>query len=225
MPLIPPTPNWDASPLRCVYINDEWLSFIVGVLERAQSENWWDSDQQRGAQSVHRFADFFAQGDCNQMPTRTFQAEANIEHIEDQNVSGGGYSAGTQTYPLNFIATSDAAIIGLDDPNNHITLLAGRYYLTCTLAVISHATIVTNVQAYLRDTVNSNILLRSLSHRMAADQRGYLHMAGFFDLSGAHALEILFQASQARATNGLGLPSNFGTEVYAEIFIGKLWTS
>jgi hypothetical protein len=137
--------------------------------------------------------------------------------IEEQQVSGtngGTFTSGAwQTRVLNTEVTDTAGIAALSA--NRVTLSAGTYEarIRCPAgAVDGHQVRLQNI------TAGTTLLLggNEYSGNPASDFAfTTAFCSGVFTVAAAQQLEVQHRCGTTKATNGLGTPNSWGTEVYA----------
>lgn len=154
----------------------------------------------------------------------SFDVEVPLLHVRDektQNTAGGTFTSGAwRTRDLNTVKTNE--ILGASLASNQITLPVGTYEVegyAPALKVDGH-------QARLYDTTGAAVLITGTAEYSAA--AGYYAttrslLRGRFALTATSAIELQHRAQITEATDGFGGPANFGTEVFAEVLIRKVW--
>ena len=221
MTMTPPTADWNEAPLRCTSLNEAWLSFIVGQVLELEETRFWDSDQERATDQISAWLDDFILGECP--VAQTYEAYAEMRNEQSSGTAGGGYTSGVNAYPFNAGESSDDALIAADLAHDLFIALAGDYEADAYIQAVANVTNPTNFTLRVYDQTHSANLLLGMSQRFLADQRGTLHLHGFFTLSADADLVLNFSVSQTRATNGLGVAITDGvTEVYGIFQLKKL---
>jgi hypothetical protein len=141
---------------------------------------------------------------------------------EDQkaaNTAGGTATSGSWlTRVLNTEVFDD---IGIGLAANQLTLPAGIYRIECFAPFVASD----RSRMKLRDITNGVDLLFSNSQNGSSGNGAAImsHMAGLITLGASTVVELQYRVQTTRATNGLGVESNFGvTEIYSRILLTKL---
>ena len=154
---------------------------------------------------------------------RTVNVNNNIGYIkihEEQNsgTDGGTFTSGAwQTRVLNRIVNNDNNHASL--ANNQITLDRGSYeYNAMAPAALVgvHQLRLYNITTSAEMDVGSNAVAN-----VASTVTTHAFVNGKFTIEDATVFELQHRATTTRATNGLGLSSGWGTEVYAVIEFRK----
>ena len=144
-------------------------------------------------------------------------------HVRDEKpsgTSGGTFTAGTWlTRTLNTVKTNE--ITGASLSSNQFTLPAGTYYLEATAPVRG----VHSNQLRLRNITDAtDTLIGSTSFAQEDDDShgNFAHLKGKFTISATKVFELQHRGNDSRASDGLGVGSNFGTPaVFAEVLVWK----
>lgn len=148
---------------------------------------------------------------------------APLYHVRDEeanNTAGGGSSATTQhTRVLNTEVTAN--IDGASLSSNQVTLPAGTYFIIARAPAhqaAQHKVRWRNVSDSVTEIVGSSVL------GVAANNgHQHSHLSGEFTISAEKTFELQHYITSAKATDGLGVPTNSGdVEVYAEAYIWKI---
>ncbi len=214
----PPAVLWNDAPLRCLAVNEEWASHILGLLYIGEREAYWDSDEQVGQQGMAAIADALAIGDCEQLPMPIPIYHAR--HTEVQGTSGGGYVNGITQLPFD-----QAAQVGnnvADQGNDTWKMAVGQYHIRAKHVIVAHSTNNTNFRVSLnRSGVQ---LFEGGSTNLIANGRGFVFGDWIITCNDANDIwKLNLHADQARATNGLGQATNLvTTEVYGDLIIKRI---
>ena len=146
-------------------------------------------------------------------------------HIQDQKpqgTHGGTFTAGTwRTRDLNTVLTN--TITGASLAANQITLPAGKYYaegFATAYHVRQHVAILSAVSGDAKTLLTSNSgFIQTFTHPTQVTVHALF--SGCFDLSEESNIEIRHQCDTTHS-NGLGVASNFTTEVYSDIRIWRV---
>lgn len=144
-----------------------------------------------------------------------------VLHVRDEKtsgVAGGSFTSGAwRTRDLNQSKTN--TITGASLSSNQITLPTGSYWIDASAPAIkvdSH-----RVRLY-NTTASAEILLGTTEYAVnTVDAHTRSFVRGAFTLSGSSVLELQHRCTTTYNTNGFGLASGLGTEVYAEVVIWK----
>lgn len=60
----PPSVSPVDEPTVCLSINQEWVSYVLGLLWRAEREGYWDSDELTGIDGIQEIASNLVNGNC-----------------------------------------------------------------------------------------------------------------------------------------------------------------
>lgn len=70
MTISPPTTQFDEWPYKCVRLNETWISHLVGLIDPASKESYWDTGEEYEAtQQIERIILALAKGNCNMIGT------------------------------------------------------------------------------------------------------------------------------------------------------------
>ena len=133
--------------------------------------------------------------------------------------AGGTFTSGAdQTRPLNTLKRN--AIAGASLASNQITLPAGTYFADWW--AISFA--VGNNQTLLYNVTDAAVIERGETTTGGASIAVEVNSHGnaYFTLAAPKVLELRHRSASTTATNGMGNPAGFGTEVYADVKIWKV---
>lgn len=103
--------------------------------------------------------------------------------------------------------------------SNQITLAAGTYRALAHLG----GYYCDQHQGRLYNITDSALLLLGTSGYSPSNGSGWVthsFITGRFTIAGSKVLEVQHQSARTQATNGLGVPNSFGTEVYTTL---ELW--
>ena len=143
-------------------------------------------------------------------------------HVQDekaQNTAGGTFTSGAwRTRDLNTVKTNE--ITGASLASNQITLPAGTYYCEASAPTFR----ANQMQIRLYDITGSVVLALGTSTYSGSTTEAtpVSLIAERFTLSVESVVELQHQCQNTQATNGLGVPANLATEVYASIRIWKV---
>lgn len=146
---------------------------------------------------------------------------APLLHLQDQKSSGtagGGFTSGSwQTRTLNTEVTDE---IGSTLSSNQFTLPAGTYEIEANVPGYS-----CNVhQARLYNTTDAASVLIGTNAYSANGAYSITPslLNGRFTIAGTKTFELQHRCSFTKATDGFGLATSWGTEIYAEVRIRKV---
>lgn len=161
-----------------------------------------------------------------QSTTLTSAFGAQLVHVQDQkaaNTNGGACTSGAwRTRTLNTAITNE--VTGASLATNQITLPAGTYWVQAT----APGFFLGLHKAKLRNTTDgSDTLIGTSEYSPGAvvsdTSQSRSVITGRFTIAGSKVFEVQHQCSITNASNGFGVPSNFGVvEVYTDISIWKL---
>jgi hypothetical protein len=130
---------------------------------------------------------------------------------QSQNTNGGTFtSAAWRTRVLNTKRADVDGIIALS--NNQFTLPIGRWLVKWRAPVNS----VSRHQTLLYD-VTADVGMQFGTSSFASGSGDFSHGELVFDVAVAHAFEIRHRCQTSVSSTGLGVASNFGTEVYTTV--------
>ncbi|GAC1397722.1 MAG: hypothetical protein NVSMB60_08060 [Mycobacterium sp.] len=143
----------------------------------------------------------------------------NVQDQKLQGTNGGGFTMGVwQTRTLNTISTDSAGIASL--ASNQLTLPAGTYQ--CSISC--PAGFVQRHQARLQNITDAVTLLTGSSEYSGLTTGDQAWTRSFirdqFILAGTRALSVQHRCSTTNSTNGFGVESNFGPELYT---VAEFW--
>lgn len=136
-----------------------------------------------------------------------------------KNTAGGAFNnSDWRVRDLNTVSYNN--ILGASLASNQITLPAGKYHIYAS----APACLVAMHQAKLYNVSDSADVIVGTSER--AENGVYVQsrsiVEGIFEILASKVLELRHQCSTSAATNGFGMPNNFTTEVYSEVYIEQL---
>ena len=153
---------------------------------------------------------------------------AVLQNRQAQNTGGGTATQGSWgIVPLN-VEHEDADSIVDSTALPAFSLAAGTYRIeaTCPFHLCGNAQIrLYNVtDAAAQQNVGSADMLGSvtMSYSGGATTVNDSFLVGTFTIAGTKQLRLEYRVITTSATNGLGLPANFGVEVYAQVSITKI---
>lgn len=134
-----------------------------------------------------------------------------VSERQSQNTGGGTPTTGSwiaRVLNTTDVDTSGISILG----GNSLTLPAGTYH------VLAYGPFYQTEQTQLRlyDVTHSAVLLTSPTSYFGntSSVGGLCQLSGYITLTSSSSLQVQYQQSVNGQTNGLGLPGNFGPEVY-----------
>ncbi len=152
--------------------------------------------------------------------TSPFENMVHIQHKLNSGTNGGTFTSGSwQTRPLNTVITND--VTGASLSSNQITLPAGTYYLD------SHAKgfKVNNHQARWRNVSDGSTTLQASTEQCkdSADSAGTRSWCrGKFTIASQKTFELQHRCDTTNSGNGMGNPSGWGDEIFAEVILFKI---
>lgn len=213
MTITPPTPNWDSAPNVGICINEEWATFVSGLLAKGEAEEYWDSDQIHGAQGIRAIQEALF-GICGGMLMA--KRMVVVSHRPASGVAGGAAVLGLNQHTLNDLVGLD--LTGFSLAANTLTIPPGSYEFMAW-----HQYERATVTYFGRPVVRFEL--------PAVDHYGescYLSVAGVlmngfvvgsFVTAGQNAVKFFSWVSAASANiNTLGQPNTMGqAELYGQI--------
>jgi len=142
-------------------------------------------------------------------------------HVRDEKSAntGGGSTVTGSFLKRTLNATLTNEISGASISSSVITLPSGTYYINARVPFYGN---IAQVKVKLRNTSDStDVLLGSNSYHAASMINDYW-VIGRFTIASSKNFELQYQVALAVATEGLGHPANYGTEVYADCQIWKV---
>lgn len=76
MSLTRPAAAFDAEPRTCVTLNNDWISHIIGLVDRASKDWYWETDKFEATQEIEKILRAFVFGNCEPSMIGTVQAYA-----------------------------------------------------------------------------------------------------------------------------------------------------
>lgn len=210
-----PTPT--ASPFEDA---QQYIALLLGAidLELDRADAWEDAEANTALGYIE---------DLKQYIMLNFGATAQgvsmdyvrLSHTLPNNTNGGSTISGSwQTRPVNTKNTDDSNICTLSD--NEFTLAAGTYDFLAS-GVFYNDSNFQRMRLYNVDDATTLILGETLRYGQTGNVTIQNTIRGRFTLGTAKTLRLEYRIGTARATDGLGLRSNYGVdEVYA---IVELW--
>lgn len=143
-------------------------------------------------------------------------------NTQAQNTGGGTTATGSwQVVIFNTKDNDTGSIATLG--SNKITLPAGTYQVYATTPLNGGGTSVNNAQTDLYSVTDSSVIINGSSLYLNTAQGGVVStITGQFTLGGIKDIEVRYQVGNALVNNGLGVPGNYGTEVYSQIELIKV---
>ena len=148
-----------------------------------------------------------------------FSSYAILEDQKSQNTQAGGYdnADGWVTRELNTEVADPDSIVSIS--SNEFTLGAGNYLIkwSCPFYRINQ------VLSRLYDVTNSAVKAYSQAGYGYSSSEGLNQITGNARVTptGSTAYKIEMKGESDKSNNGLGLPTNYGTEVYLQVEIYK----
>ena len=148
--------------------------------------------------------------------------ESALLHVRQEESSGGGSgsisTSAWNTRTLNTVMTNEITSASLS--SNQITLPSGTYYIYAYglgYACNKHQTKLYNT------TDASDVLLGNSGHaHLTYGQNTHSIVSGRFTISAQKVFELQSKSSSSRSTNGMGVHTGIGTEVYTDANIWKV---
>ena len=98
MALHPPVAAFDAEPRTCVTLNNDWISHVIGLIDRASKEYYWSSDAYEATQEIEKIIRAFVFGNCEPSMIGTVHAYAG-ESLPSGALWCDGESYSRDDYP------------------------------------------------------------------------------------------------------------------------------
>lgn len=147
--------------------------------------------------------------------------DTQLFHVRDEkSASTGGGSTVTGSFQkrtLNTTLTNE--ISGASISSSVITLPAGTYYINARVPFYGN---IAQVKVKLRNTSDSTDTLLGSNSYQAASMINDYWVIGRFTIASSKNFELQYRCDLVVATEGLGHPSTYATEVYADCQIWKV---
>ncbi len=212
---------WDTAARECIRLEASGTAPMIGFLGATATAAQASPDVG---------SDYATRGLATGTPTfasanltgRTTNNYILLQDRETQNTNGGTFTQGawrTRVLNTEVIDTGNNCSLA----SNQFTLSAGTYRIRASApaaAVGTHQTQLYNATAaaVVTDT-NGNAIVGTSEYSPAEQGRSILE--GRFTVAASQALELRHQCQTTHTTNGLGVASNFTTEVYAMVELEK----
>lgn len=161
------------------------------------------------------------------------QPYIKVTNTQTQNTAGGATTSGSwlalilntkdaDTASIASLCTGNATPVATCTAANQIVLPAGTYKISAYVPIGSSSTVSgSSSQVRLFNVTGSAVLINGRStYAYAGDPTDII--TGQFTLASTVAVDIQYQTQNSQATNGQGVPANFGVEVYATVEITKI---
>lgn len=219
MTITPPIPDWDSDPLVGICINEQWATFVSGLLAKGEAEEYWDIDQIRGAQGIRSIQEALF-GICGAIPMAV--TIAVLEDQKAQGTAGGSSVAGAWNIrDLNVELYDPGNIVQIGVPSaNRFTLVAGTFLVLIRAPHYrgdGHKLRLWNETDGLEVKLGSNAWAAN-----ALTMQTDAWVIGIVNIPAPKAFRVEYRVQIALATFGLGLAVSFGTEVYTQVLILRL---
>lgn len=135
-----------------------------------------------------------------------------IENQQTSGTAGGTFTSGSwQTRVLNTEVSDTGNLASLS--SNQVTLSAGTYLVRAQ----AYAGAVNSHQLRLQNVTDGTTLLTGLNmlSNSTANSANQASLNGIITVAAGKALELQHRCQTTAATNGFGLATSWGTEVYA----------
>ena len=143
---------------------------------------------------------------------------AVIEDQKPQNTNGGTFTSGAwRTRDLNTVTSDDDSIVTLNA--NQFTLQAGTYLIEAFATSYRVARSVAKL--YNVTDVTDEIIGLATFANNASGNTVISHIEGSIVLSAPKTFEIQHECQTTQTSDGFGIGSNFGVEVYSQVKITK----
>lgn len=140
-------------------------------------------------------------------------------YLQDQKSSGtdgGGATSGSwQTRTIN---TEVADTIGSTLSSNQFTLPAGTYKIRASAPAFSCSQHQIRLQN-ITDTATTLLGTSECTNPGAGDGISRSEIDGVFTIAGTKTFEIQHRVASTKATNGYGIATSWGTEIYTNVFV------
>lgn len=145
-----------------------------------------------------------------------------ILHIQDQRSSGTNGGAATtgswETRTLNTEVTDD---IGSTLSSNQFTLPAGKYLIRASAPAFSCSQHQIRLQN-ITDATTALLGTVECTNPGAGDGISRSELNGVLTIAATKTFEIQHRVAATKATNGYGIASSWGTEIYTEVLIERI---
>ncbi len=163
-------------------------------------------------------ANKFLNADGSWIETPTSLEIAVFNDTKSIGTAGGTFTAGAwRTRDLNTVQAaqgwSSLAI-------NQITILSGTYFVIASAPAFDvdrH-----QIQFYNITDSTIGIVGQSSFASAASSVSNFSYLSGVITLSGSKVFELQHRGASSQASNGFGVESSFGSEVYSIVMITKL---
>lgn len=211
-----PTEKVTDAPVYCIPINAEWLTMMSGALAFMREPRAWDyandTELQFALQNVETLIALLQDWqECVVPVTYTIQ-KVEAYHVLAQNTAGGSTVAGVRTViPFNTLAYDETGSATLEA--NVLTLPAGLWRIQAEHSFRY------GVASTIRVALNLGALSHGCNDVIAAGAGQVERVDVLTNQVAAFTVSMDYYASQAQATNGLGLPINEAgySELYGKI--------
>lgn len=148
-------------------------------------------------------------------------------YIKMTNSQTSGTSGGTATsgswlgIPVNTTDIDTGSnVVSLNNSTGVFVLVAGTYDIDASQPF--HGTI-NNGQIRLQNTTAvSTVLIGDVCDNASTASTTTSRLAGRFTVAAAQSLQLQYQVTTTKATDGLGVAGSFGTEVFAQIILHRV---
>ncbi len=149
-----------------------------------------------------------------------YNAYAYLREEQAANTSSGSVTTGSfQTRVLNTEVIDAAGIVTLSA--NQFTLQAGTYMIRARSPHYAAGRIKAKIRN-VTDSIDALIGASGYCNNTATTQQDAT-VVGVFTIASAKVFELQYRAENTNGgTNGLGVSTNFGTEIYSEVEIWRL---
>lgn len=214
----PPSVAWDASPRVGLCVNEQWATYISGLLSPAERETFWAGDQRNASQAVMHIQEAL-------FTICEVLAMVDVVIIADdkaQNTPGGTFNSGAwQVRNLNTKRIDPANLVQVGVPSaNRFTVAPGQYVGFARCPAYS----VDRHQARLYNETDASVVEVGGNVNAAAAGFGETDAWVIFrlNLTSAKAFRLEHRCLTSNANIGFGLAANWGTETYAMVLLLRL---
>ena len=197
------------------------LAFSGALAELAKAHNW----EALGTWTATALAEVFrvALSNCEWTACENGEGDemsfAVINCEFSSGVSGGTFTSGAdRTRTLNAIQSDEDEIVSI--ASNQFTLQAGTYFVLARAAcnkVDENTLSLWNVT-----DEQTEIIGDSWDADNSAPVANWAFLGGGMVLDGEKTFSLEHRCTTTQATNGMGLPHGFGTEIYVQVLILKV---
>lgn len=216
--IVPPVPLATDAPLVTFSLNEQWASYVSGMLSLAEFERWWGQSQYHGIQGIMAIQEAMAGGS----PVNLANKIVVLADRKPKNTAGGSFTLGAwrqRALTIEMYDPGNLCILGAPGANA-FRLDQGHYFVLArcpAYKVASH-------QARLFDiTSGLTAIMGSTAVSAAADAvQSDSVIMGVLDATTNTDYQIEHWSTATQTTNGFGLPGNIDLEFYTMVWLLKL---